>query len=84
MINWKVRIKNKYFWLALVPALLVLIQSVAEVFGFAVEFGALNDQLTAVINAVFVLLSILGIVTDPTTDGLGDSARAMTYTEPKK
>lgn len=84
MINWKVRIKNRYFWLALIPALLVLAQTVVAVFGIKVDFGALGDQLIAVVNAVFVLLSILGIVTDPTTDGVGDSERAMTYTEPKK
>jgi phi LC3 family holin len=84
MINWKVRIKNKNFWLALIPALLLLIQVVAAVFNITIDLGGLGDKLIAVINAVFVVLAILGIVTDPTTAGLSDSKLAMTYDEPKK
>ena len=83
-INWKVRIGNKNFWLALIPALLLLVQVVADVFGFAIDLGDLGNKLLAVVNAVFALLVILGIVNDPTTDGLNDSEQAMTYTEPKK
>lgn len=84
MINWKVRIKNPNFWLSLIPALLLLIQVVAAVFGFAIDLNDLGDRLLAVVNALFAVLSILGIVTDPTTPGVNDSARAMTYTEPGK
>ena len=65
-INWRVRIKNKAFWLALIPAGLLLV------------------QVVAVVNAVFAVLSSLGIVTDPTTAGIGDSPQAMTYEEPKQ
>ena len=83
-INWIVRIKNKAFWLAIIPAVLLLIQAVAAVAGFQLDFGDISDKLIAVVNAVFVVLSILGIVTDPTTDGIGDSTRAMTYTTPNK
>ena len=84
MINWTVRIKNKTFWLAIIPALLLLIQTVAAVFGIELNFGALSDQLIAVVNAAFAVLAILGIVTDPTTAGVGDSKQAMTYDTPKK
>lgn len=83
-INWKVRIKNKAFWLALIPALLLLIQAVAYVFGFALDLSELGDKILAVVNALFAVLSILGIVTDPTTDGVADSKLALTYDEPKK
>lgn len=83
-INWKVRIKNKNFWLAIIPAVLILIQAVAALFGFTIDLGEIGNQLIAVVNAVFVVLAILGIVTDPTTAGIGDSAQAMTYSEPKK
>ena len=82
-MNWLVRIKNKTFWLSLVPAVLLLIQTVAAVFGFTLDFGELGNQLLAVVNAVFAVLAILGIVTDPTTAGVGDSTQAMTYTKPK-
>ena len=83
-INWKVRIKNKNFWLALIPALLLLVQVVAAVFGYTLDLGELGNKLLAVVNAVFAVLSILGIVTDPTTQGVADSNLALTYDEPKK
>lgn len=83
-INWKVRIKNKTFWLALIPAVLLLAQQVAGLFGVALDFGGLKDQLTAIVGTVFTLLAILGIVADPTTAGVGDSEQAMTYTEPRE
>lgn len=84
MINWKVRIKNKNFWIALIPALLLLVQVVAAVFGYTLDLGELGNKLLAVVNAVFAVLSILGIVTDPTTQGVADSNLALTYDEPKK
>ena len=83
-INWKVRIRNKNFWLALIPALLLLVQVVAAPFSYKWDFGVLNQQLAAIINAVFALLSILGVVNDPTTAGSSDSAQALTYEEPRK
>ena len=83
-INWIVRIKNKAFWLAIIPAVLLLIQAVADVIGYQLDFGDISDKLIAVVNAVFVVLSILGIVVDPTTADFGDSTRAMTYTTPNK
>ncbi len=82
-INWKVRLKNKAFWLAVVPALLLVIQTVASLFGYAWDFVVLNQQIAAVINAVFAVLAILGVVTDPTTAGMKDSDRAMEYTKPE-
>ena len=83
-INWKVRLKSKTFWLTVIPALLLLVQVVAAVFGFELQLGELGDKLLAVVNALFAVLSILGIVTDPTTAGVSDSAQALTYTEPKE
>lgn len=83
MINWTVRIKNKTFWLALVPAVLLLVQVVAAVFGYTLDLGELGDKLLAVVNALFAVLTILGIVTDPTTKGVSDSAQALTYEKPK-
>lgn len=83
MINWTVRIRNKQFWLTIIPAVLLLVQVVAAVFGFTLDLGELGNKLLDVVNAVFSVLVILGIVTDPTTKGVGDSTKALTYTEPK-
>ena len=82
-INWKVRIANLNFWLALIPAALLLVQVVAAVFGFTLDLGDLGNKLLDVVNAVFALLTILGIVTDPTTKGISDSTQAMSYDKPK-
>lgn len=83
MINWTVRIRNKQFWVAIIPAILLLVQVVAAVFGFTLDLGDLGNKLLDVVNAVFSVLVILGIVTDPTTKGVGDSTKALTYTKPE-
>ena len=82
MINWKVRIKNKNFWIALIPALIVLIQYIANLFGITLNLNDMSEKILDVVNAVFVVLSILGIVTDPTTEGIADSKQALTYIKP--
>lgn len=84
MINWKVRLKNKTFWLALIPALLLLVQAVGAVFGLTLDLSEMGDKLLTVVNTLFAVLVTLGVVTDPTTAGIGDSALALTYDEPKK
>lgn len=83
-INWKIRLLNKSFWVALVPAVLLLVQVVLAVFGIDMDFGDFGNKILAVVNAVFALLTILGVVNDPTTAKLSDSAQAMTYVRPKK
>ena len=81
-INWIVRIKNKTFWLSIIPAILLLITSVASVFGYKLDLSDLQGKLLGVVEAVFVVLTVLGVVVDHTTKGLSDSDRAMTYDEP--
>ena len=62
-INWIVRIKNKNFWLTIIPALLLLVQVVAALFGFTLDLGDLGNKLIDVVNALFVVLAILGVAT---------------------
>ena len=83
-INWKVRIKNKTFWISMIPALILLIQQICNLFGIAVELSGTEAQLVGIAETVFVILALLGIVTDPTTAGISDSDLAMCYQEPKK
>ena len=83
-INWKIRFANPNFWLSLIPALFLLVQVCAAPFGYDWDFAVLNQQMAAIVNAVFGVLAILGVVNDPTTAGVNDSDRAMTYTEPSK
>ncbi|MDT2614718.1 phage holin, partial [Enterococcus dongliensis] len=47
-INWKVRMKKKTFWLAIVPAIFLLIQTIADPFGYKWDFVVLNQQAAAI------------------------------------
>ncbi|WP_063515639.1 phage holin [Schleiferilactobacillus harbinensis] len=76
-INWKVRFLSVKFWLALVPAVLLVVQTVAAVFGYKWDFVILNQQIAAVINSIFAVLTILGVTIDPTTPGIGDSSLVL-------
>lgn len=82
-INWGVRVRNKTWWLAVIPAALLLIQAIAAPFGYTFDFEVLGVQLAGIVNALFALLALMGIVADPTTEGIEDSDLAMTYTKPK-
>ena len=84
MINWTVRFKNKNFWLAVIPAVLLLIQAVAAVFGYTLDLGDIGNKLIAVVNAAFGVLVVLGVVVDPTTAGIADSTQARGYNWPKE
>lgn len=84
MINWIVRLKNKNFWIAIIPAAILLIQAVAAVFGYTLDLGEIGDKLLDVVNTLFVVLAIIGVVNDPTTKTLSDSQQALEYTEPKE
>lgn len=83
-INWSVRLKNKNFWLALVPALALLAQAFANIFNFKLEFGDTVDKILVFINVLFAFLVLVGVVNDPTTAGLTDSSRALGYHEPSE
>ena len=83
MINWTVRIKNKAFWVAFIPAVLLLAKQICALFGYNLEVAGLSEQLIDVVSTVFVLLALVGIVNDPTTKNLSDSEQVLTYREPK-
>ena len=83
-INWKVRVLNKTFWVTLVPALALLLQTFLAVFNVQLELGETIDKLLVFINALFAVFVIVGVVNDPTTAGLTDSSRALNYTEPNE
>ncbi len=52
--------------------------------GYQLDLVDLGNKLLEIVNALFAVLAILGIVTDPTTAGVKDSKQAMIYSEPKK
>ena len=88
-INWKVRMKNPVFWAQVAVAIVAPILA-----GLGLEWAdittwtAFGDALfRAIANPVIVvsvIVSLWGIINDPTTKGLSDSAQALTYEKPKK
>ena len=82
-INWIVRFKNKAFWVAIIPAILLLSQQICALFGVELNIAGLSDQLIAIVGTAFSVLTLVGIVNDPTVASLSDSEQAMTYTEPR-
>ena len=81
-INWTVRVKSKVWWLAIVPAVALLVQAFLAIFGITWDYTEWVGKIAAIIEAAFVVLTLLGIVVDPTVDGVADSARALTYVDP--
>ena len=75
MINWKLRFKNKATLLAIASTVILLVQQL----GFK-----LPDNIADVVNTFLTLLVLLGVINDPTTEGISDSPNALTYAEPKK
>ena len=75
MINWKLRFQNKATLLAIASTVILLIQQL----GFK-----LPDNIADVVNTFLTLLVLLGVINDPTTEGISDSPKALTYDEPKK
>lgn len=71
-MNWKDRIKNKTFWLTLIPAVAILVQVTAVPFGYTIDLTELTGQIIAIVNAVFAVLAIIGVVVDPQTKGIKD------------
>lgn len=82
-VNWKVRLRSKWFWVAIIPMILLFIQQVAAIAGVTLNFEDLQAQILAIVETVFMILGICGIIVDPTTEGFKDSAQAMTYERPR-
>ncbi|HFU4466063.1 TPA: phage holin [Streptococcus suis] len=82
-INWKVRFENKTFWIAIIPAIALVVQQLAQLFGFELDTTETVQGLLDLANALFAVLAIIGIVADPTTVGIEDSVQALTYRKPK-
>ena len=81
-INWGVRIRNKWFWMTIIPAVLLVVKAGAYMLGFELNLNEIESRVLAFVEAVFALLSTAGIVIDQTTKGVADSERAMTYVKP--
>ena len=73
-INWKLRFQNKATLLAIAGTLILLAQQLGL---------KLPDNIEDVVNTVLTLFVLLGVINDPTTEGLKDSDKVLTYDKPK-
>ena len=81
MINWKLRLKNKTTLITLILAIVAFIYQICGIIGITVPVS--QDMITQLIALFINILATVGIVVDPTTAGVLDSDRAMTYDEPR-
>jgi phi LC3 family holin len=82
-INWKVRAKNPYFWIGLIGIVLTAMGVSPDMF---TSWSAVWHQFVEFVSNPFmigsVFVAVLGVLVDPTTTGVSDSARALSYNEP--
>lgn len=81
-MNLKLRLKNKTTLIAIVAATVAFLYQIAGILGIVPPIS--QETLMQGLGAIINLLAILGILIDPTTAGVKDSARAMTYEEPTR
>lgn len=75
-INWKLRLQHKSFWVALISLLAILSQQLGIKF--------LPENVADITNTILAIGVLVGVITDPTTAGLGDSTQALGYDKPKE
>ena len=84
-MNLKVRIKNPYFWVGVIGAILTAMGINPEML---TSWGAVWEAILNLVQNPFmigsVIFALIGIFVDPTTAGIGDSSQALTYPKPKK
>lgn len=85
MINWKIRVKNVYFWLAIGGVILTAMGATPDMF---TDWSIVAEKIKELFANPFMLgtaiIAIVGVVNDPTTDGMTDSMQVMKYIAPKK
>ena len=81
-MNWKVRFKNKVWLTSFISLIVTFTYTLLGLFGVVPSVS--QNTVMQVVNQFLLLLSMVGVIVDPTTDGISDSDRAMTYDEPWK
>ncbi len=79
-INWKVRFKNKVWLASFISLIIGFIYSLLALFDVFPQIT--QNTVLQLLDQLLTFLGLIGVITDPTTAGLGDSNRAMSYEEP--
>lgn len=80
-INWKVRLRSGPFWVGLISLVLTFVYTLLNMAGIVPQFE--QKQVMDIVIMLLQILAFIGVVSDPTTKGIGDSEQAMGYREPK-
>lgn len=80
-INWKLRVKNKVTFMAIIMAGLSIVYKVLEILHVVPPVAM--QELVSLAELVATFLVVIGVLVDPTTEGASDSVQAMQYTTPK-
>ncbi len=81
-INWKVRLHNKTFLASLISLVIVFVYNLLQLLEITPQVD--QNVIMQVVEGILTILGMVGVIADPTTAGLTDSERAMTYIEPHK
>ena len=81
-INWKVRLRNKPWVASLLALIVTFVYNLLT--AFEIVPAVSEEWVMGIISTVLTLLTALGVLIDPTTQGVADSDRAMLYDEPGK
>jgi phi LC3 family holin len=84
-MNIKVRVRNPWFWVGVVSVAITAIGVDPQTFtSWAAVWEGIKAVLSNPVQLVTMCLAVLSVFIDPTTAGLSDSEKALTYTTPKK
>ena len=78
-INWKVRFKNKVWLTSFVSLVVGFVFNILKAFDIAP--AVTQNLIMEIVGQILTFLGLIGFVQDPTTAGLGDSERALSYDE---
>jgi phi LC3 family holin len=81
-INWKVRLRNKTWLMSIIALVITFVYDLLAMLDIVP--AVTEDWIMSIVQTVLTLLTALGVVIDPTTQGMDDSERAMLYQEPGK
>ncbi len=76
-INWRVRFKNKTFLASLFALVISFIYEVLSLFEFVPTVS--ENEVLQIVYIIINILGVVGVIVDPTTKGISDSKRALTY-----
>lgn len=76
-INLKARLKNKTFVVSVAVLIISFVYTALSLFDIIPKIS--QDEVMDIVDMGVKVLALLGVFVDPTTKGINDSERAMTY-----